>query len=218
MLAAAFLSTILPGAGHLLINRRRAGIKMLILFCALLSICWPLRLPIYFAAIAGLVFGMLALCITAVVHCAYGRGHGNERPSQWWLALLLPLAFGMTVVHVNWATRSTGFQVFQVPSRSMENTVPMDAHIMVDRWYYRGHSPARGDIIVYLNKEGFYIMKRVIARGGETIRSSNGTVFVDDIPISEPYVIHSGSAPFELNKLRPIQNSSRTNVRDGGQS
>ena len=178
---------------------------MLILFCALLSICWPLRLPIHFAAVVGLIFGMLALCITAVVDSAYARRHGHERPSQWWLVLLLPLAFGMTVVQVNLAMRTAGFQVFQVPSRSMENTVPMDTRVMVDRWYYRGHSPARGDIVIYLNKEGYYVIKRVIARDGETIRSSNGIVFVDDIPILEPYVIHNGSAPFELNNFGPFR-------------
>ena len=178
---------------------------MLILFCALLSICWPLRLLIHLAAVGGLVFGMLALCITAVVDSAYGRGHGQQRPSQWWLVLLLPLAFGTTVVHYNLATRSAGFQVFQVPSSSMENTVPMGAHVMVDRWYYRGNSAARGDIVIYLNKEGYYVIKRVIARGGETIRSSNGIIFIDDIPISEPYVIHNGSPSFELNNFGPFR-------------
>ena len=178
---------------------------MLILFCALLSICWPLRLLIHPAAVGGLVFGMLALCITAVVDSAYGRGHGYEKPSQWWLALLLPLAFGMTVVHFNLAMRSAGFQVFQVPSHSMENTVPMDTRIMVDRWYYRANAPARGDIVIYLNREGIYFIKRVIARGGETIRSSNGNIFINDTPISEPYVIHSGSAPFKLNNFGPLK-------------
>ena len=182
VLVAAFVSAMLPGAGHVLLNRRRAGIVILILFCALLFLCWPLRLLIHFAVVIGLVFGMLALCITAVVDAAYGRGHGHERPSQWWLVLLLLLAFGTTVVQVNWATRSAGFQVFQVPSRAMENTVHMDARIMVDRWYYRGNAPARGDIVIYLNKEGYYLIKRVIARGGDTIRSSNGIIFIDDIP------------------------------------
>lgn len=81
----------------------------------------------------------------------------------------------------------------------------MDARIMVDRWYYRGNAPARGDIVIYLNKEGFYLIKRVIARGGETIRSSKGIIFIDDIPISEPYVIHNGSAPFELNNFGPFK-------------
>jgi signal peptidase I len=101
--------------------------------------------------------------------------------------------------------RSAGFQVFQVPSRSMENTVHMDGRIMVDRWYYRSNAPARGDIVIYLNKEGYYLIKRVIARGGETIRSENGIISIDDQLIPEPYVIHNGSAPHEMNNFGPLK-------------
>jgi signal peptidase I len=204
VLVASFLSAILPGAGHLLIGRRWAGIAMLILFCALLAICWPLRLIIYFAVAVGLVFGMLALCITAVVDCAYARGHGHARPSQWWLMILLPLAFGTATVHARWAIRVAGFQSFEVPSRSMENTVPMNAYVMVDRWYYTKNSPRRGDIVLFVNRDGIYLMKRVIAVGGETIRSTDGQIFIDDQPITEPYVVHSGNAPPKLNNFGPL--------------
>jgi signal peptidase I len=204
VLVAAFVSAVLPGAGHLLLNRRRAGMVMLLLFSALLSICWPLRLLIHFAALVGLVFGMLALCITAVVDSSYVRRHDQGKPSQWWLMMLLPLAFGTTVVHVNWATRSAGFQSFEVPSRSMENTVPENAHVMVDRWYYKKNEPVRGDIVVDINREGFYLMKRVIAVGGETIRSIDGRIFIDDQPITEPYVVHAGYAPPEFNNFGPL--------------
>jgi signal peptidase I len=202
---AAFLSVFLPGGGHFLIKRYGTGIVLLLIFCALFFICWPLRLPHHVAALIGFVFGMLALCIFSAVNAAYGDSRRNERPSQWWLVLLLPLAFGTAVIHVNWVTRSAGFQVFQVPSRSMESTVNMDGRVFVDRWHYRSSTPARGDIVIYLNKEGIYLIKRVIARGGETIRSENGIIFIDDIPISEPYVIHRGSAPFEMNNFGPFK-------------
>jgi signal peptidase I len=204
-LLAAVLSVVLPGAGHLLIKRRGTGIVFLTIFCGLFFVCWPLRLLHYLAALIAFVFGMLALCIFSTVDAAYGDSRRNERPSQWWLVLLLPLAFGTAVIHVNWVTRSAGFQVFQVPSRSMENTVHMDGRVFVDRWHYRSNTPARGDIVIYLNKEGIYVIKRVIARGGETIRSSNGIIFINDVPISEPYVIHHGSAPFELNNFGPFK-------------
>lgn len=203
-LLAAVLSTFLPGVGHLLIKRRGTGIVFLTISCGLFFVCWPLRLLYHLAALIGFVFGMLALCILSTVNAAYGD-RPNERPSQWWLLLLLPLAFGMAIIHVNWVTRSAGFQVFQVPSRSMENTVHMGGRVFVDRWHYRSNAPARGDIVIYLNREGIYLIKRVIARGGETIRSSNGNIFINDIPISEPYVIHSGSAPFELNNFGPFK-------------
>jgi signal peptidase I len=201
-LLAAVVSAGLPGAGHFLVNRRRTGMVLLICFCALFFVCWPLRLLHHLAPLIGFVLGMLALCIFSTVNAAYGDSR-NERPSQWWLVLLLPLAFGTAVLHVNWVTRSAGFQVFQVPSRSMENTVNMDGRVFVDRWYYRSNTPARGDVVIYLNKEGMYLIKRVIARGGETIRSENGIIFIDGQLISEPYVIHNGSAPFEMNNFGP---------------
>jgi len=202
---AAFVSAVLPGAGHFLVNRRRAGMVMLLLFSALLSICWPLRLLIHFGALVGLVFGMLTLCITAVVDSAYGRGHDQPKPSQWWLVILLPLAFGTAFGHARWVVRAAGFQSFEVPSRSMENTVPENAHVMVDRWYYTKNAPVRGDIVVYMNREGIYLMKRVVALGGETIRSTDGRISIDDQPIAEPYVIHSGDAPPEFNNFGPLK-------------
>jgi signal peptidase I len=204
-LSAAFLSVAIPGAGHFLINRRRLGITLLSLFCILLFICWPLRLPTHFGAVVGLGFGMLALCISATVDSAYGGRHSSGRPSQWWLVILLPLAFGAAIAHLNWAVRIGGFQNFEVPSLSMENTIPMDARVMVDRWYYTKNTPRRGDIVIYLNREGIYLMKRVIAQGGETIRSSDGIIFIDGAPISEPYVIHSGYAPLEMNNFGPLK-------------
>jgi signal peptidase I len=204
-LLAAVLSVVLPGAGHLLVKRRGTGIVFLTIFCGLFFVCWPLRLLHHLAALIGFVFGMLALCIFSTVNAAYGDIRRGDRPSQWWLVLLLPLAFGTAVIHVNWVTRSAGFQVFQVPSRSMENTVHMDGRVFVDRWHYRSNTPAHGDIVIYLNKEGIYVIKRVIARGGETIRSSNGIIFINGQLISEPYVIHNGSAPFEMNNFGPFK-------------
>jgi signal peptidase I len=202
---AGFVSAVLPGAGHLLINRRRRAVVLLLLFCSLLLICWPLRLPSHFGMVLVLVFGMLALCIFAAVDASYGGGHHSNRPLQWWLTVLLPLAFVAAVAHVRWAMRTSGFEVFEVPSRSMENTVPINAHIVVDYRYYRQNAPARSDIVILLNREGFYLIKRVIARGGETIRSTNGMIFIDDQLIPEPYVFHSGNAPREMNNFGPLK-------------
>ena len=57
---------------------------------------------------------------------------------------------------------------------------------MVDRWYYKTRTPARGDIAIFINREGLYLMKRVIARGGETIEGRNGFILIDAKPIPEP--------------------------------
>lgn len=205
MLVAAFVSAIFPGVGQLVLGRRRTGTALLILSFALFSICWPLRLLRHMEGLLILAIGMITLCIFAMVDAGYGRRSHTVRLSQWWLAALLPFAFGAVLIHVNWASRAAGFQMFIVPSRSMEKTIPLDSHVMVDRWYYRTNTPTRGDIAVFLDPRGLYIVKRIIAQGGETIRSSNGVVFVDDVPISEPYVIHLGSAPLEMNNFGPVK-------------
>jgi len=43
--------------------------------------------------------------------------------------------------------------------------------IMVDRWHYRQSEPSDGDIIVFKNPEGFYVLKRVIAHGARPLKA-----------------------------------------------
>lgn len=204
-LLAGFLSSVLPGAGQLLFKRHRKAFLLLVLFGFLLLTCWPMRLLVHVGVIFFLVFGLFALCIFATYEGAYGGGRRNGRLSQWWLAILLPWTFFASVCHANWMTRLAGFQVFVMPSRSMENTVMMGSRVMVDRWYYRKKAPEDGDIIIYTNSEGFYLMKRVIAQGEEKISSRNGEVFVNGKLVSEPYAIHSGYAAPELNDFGPVE-------------
>ncbi|HEY4679586.1 MAG TPA: signal peptidase I [Candidatus Angelobacter sp.] len=208
ILMAAFVSAIFPGLGQCLVGRRRTGMALLILAFALFSLCWPLRFLTHMEGLLIFGTGMLTLCIFATINAAYGGRARTIRPSQWWLAVLLPFAFGMAVAHVNWGSRAAGFQTFIVPSRSMEKTVRDGSHIMVDTWYYRTNTPARGDLAIFLDPRGLYLLKRIIARGGETIRSSNGVIFIDDVPISEPYVIHLGGAPVDMNNFGPMRISA----------
>ncbi|HZS25814.1 MAG TPA: S26 family signal peptidase [Candidatus Angelobacter sp.] len=115
--------------------------------------------------------GMIVLCIFSTWDAGYRAGQRAEKPSQWWLAILLPFAFLAAAGHVNWATRASGFQVFVIPSRAMENTVMIGNRIMVDRWHYRQSEPSDGDIIVFKNPEGFYVLKRVIAHGARPLKA-----------------------------------------------
>jgi signal peptidase I len=203
---AAFLSPVLPGAGHLLIQRRRAAFLLLLLFSLLLLLCWPLRELTHLGSLVLFGFGMIALCIFAAYDAGYGAKQRKEKPSQWWLAVLLPFAFLAASGHLNWASRASGFRVFEVPSRSMENTVMMGNRVMVDCWRHRQSQPSDGDIIVFMNAQGLYVIKRVVARGGETIEGRNGDIFINGKQLSEPYVIHSGHAALpEMNDFGPTK-------------
>lgn len=67
-----------------------------------------------------------------------------------------------------------------------------------DEWRPFGE-PETGDVIVFAfpgDLERDFI-KRIIAREGQTVSAENGTVFVDGIPLDEPYLIEpeDGSVP-----------------------
>jgi signal peptidase I len=179
------------------------AILLLFAFFALLSICWPFRMIGQSMPLLILAPGMIVLCVFATCNVVYST-KGN-RPSQWWLAVLLPSAVLVAAGHYNWAVRASGFQMFKIPSRSMEKTVMQGSHVMVDRWYYRGHGPADGDLIIYINRERLFVIKRLIAQGGETIESHDGKVSVNGRSLTEPYVVRDGPADWRMDNFGPIK-------------
>jgi signal peptidase I len=94
-------------------------------------------------------------------------------------------------------------QAFKIPSESMEPTLLVGDHLLVNKFVFQGtgawydkllpYRPIRrGDIIVfkYPYDDHPYYVKRVIGVPGDRIRILDGRVFVNDEPISEPYAVH----------------------------
>lgn len=200
-LPAVFLSIAIPGAGHFLIQRQKKAIRLLMLFLFLLFLCWPFRLPRHLAGTVLVALGMFALHIFAGLDAGYSRHESNPRISFWWILVLLPISLYAAWTQNTAALRASGFQFFGIPAASMEHTVPLGSEVMVDRWTYRHAGPARGDIAIYQNDEGIYLMKRVIALEGDTIEIRRKKVFLNGSLLIEPYVIHSGFAAPELDEL-----------------
>ena len=94
-------------------------------------------------------------------------------------------------------------QAFQIPSESMENTLLIGDYLLVDKLHYGGgglwdhlmpYRPIRhGDIIVfkYPVNPAQHFVKRVIASPGDRVRLVNRRVYVNGIPLQEPYVRYS---------------------------
>ena len=90
------------------------------------------------------------------------------------------------------------FQNFEIPSSSMEKTLLVGDHVLVDRttlaprtaWapfvYYR--DVHRGDIIVFFKpgEPDLYLVKRVIGIPGDRVHLRNGVVFLNGQPQHEP--------------------------------
>lgn len=84
-----------------------------------------------------------------------------------------------------------------IPSDSMRPTLAIGDRLLVEKVSYRLHPPQPGEIIVFqppplLQKYGYpasqAFIKRVIAGAGQTVRVSQGQVFVDGEPRAETYL------------------------------
>lgn len=79
-----------------------------------------------------------------------------------------------------------------IPSASMLPTIQLQDRVLVNKFIYRFKMPQRGDIVVFkppaiIGQHEDYI-KRVIGLPGDTVRVEDGRVFVNDRPLSEPYL------------------------------
>ncbi|MFM7887213.1 MAG: signal peptidase I [Pseudanabaena sp.] len=82
-----------------------------------------------------------------------------------------------------------------IPSSSMEPTLLIDDRLIIDKLSFRWRKPERGEIIVF-NPPNVSVVpdptkvyiKRVIGLPGDRISIHNGKVFINDVPLNEPYI------------------------------
>jgi signal peptidase I len=110
-----------------------------------------------------------------------------------WTVTILLLVFGT----------STLLQAFVVPTGSMEDTVLIGDHMIVDKMAFAPPGPIskyilpytpikRGDIIVFKyppNVRETYI-KRVVGVPGDRIKLENKDLILNGVKVVEPYVVH----------------------------
>ncbi|GAB4471694.1 MAG: hypothetical protein OHK0037_31160 [Elainellaceae cyanobacterium] len=84
-----------------------------------------------------------------------------------------------------------------IPSDSMVPTLQVGDRLVVEKVSYRLHPPEQGDIVVFdppaqLQQLGYTtdqaFIKRVIGLPGQTVRVHLGKVWIDDQPLTEPYI------------------------------
>ena len=104
--------------------------------------------------------------------------------------------------------RAFVFEVFEVPTGSMLETIQLDDRIVGEKLSYKARAPQRGEIVTFDNpsKDGTTLVKRVIATGGQTVDLQGGNVVVDGEVLDEPYVNGRESLPLsqQLPGIGPI--------------
>jgi signal peptidase I len=97
-------------------------------------------------------------------------------------------------------------QAFEIPSKSMVNTLLVGDHVFVDRvryappskwghWLFPYREIHRGDIMVFLSpaQAGLYLVKRVRGVPGDHIRLRDGKLYVNGVLQDEPFVVRNGT-------------------------
>src|SRR5713101_3865959 len=100
-------------------------------------------------------------------------------------------------------------QAFKIPSASMERTLLIGDHLLVNKFIFGGRGAwyekllpyrplERGDIIVfkYPFADHQHFVKRVIGLPGDRLKVKDKQVFINGKPLAEPYAVHDEAAPY----------------------
>src|SRR5579883_643969 len=117
--------------------------------------------------------------------------------AEWAITILL-LLFGTTTL----------VQAFVIPTGSMEDTLLIGDHLLVDKLAYAPsgsiskyilpyENPKDGDIIVFRYPVDITqtFVKRVIGVPGDHIKMINQQVYRNGVKLNEPYVVHKNPYP-----------------------
>jgi signal peptidase I len=101
-------------------------------------------------------------------------------------------------------------QAFKIPSASMESTLLIGDHLLVNKFVFGGtgawyekllpYRPLqRGDIIVfkYPFADHQHFVKRVIGLPGDRLKVVDGNVYINGKVLNEPYAVHDPGAPYD---------------------
>ena len=135
----------------------------------------------------------------------YARRQGTSSDKKQGPGGLLRLV--LSIALIAWLIRSFVFAPFNIPSGSMLPALFIGDYVMVAKWPY-GFSrysfpwgfpsfggrmfedlPERGDVVVFRapgTDDDF--IKRVVGLPGETIEGRNGSIFINQKPLDEPYL------------------------------
>jgi signal peptidase I len=100
-------------------------------------------------------------------------------------------------------------QAFKIPSSSMEPTLLVGDHILVNKFIYGVRipligekifafsTPKRGDVIVFIfpRDRSKDFIKRVIGLPGETVEIRDRNIYIDDRLIEDPWGVYSSWGP-----------------------
>ena len=128
-----------------------------------------------------------------------GRVQRNEESMRPRKAKSVVREYGEAIVFalvLAFVMRQFVVQAFKIPSSSMETTLLVGDHILVNKFLYYFASPQRFDILVFQFpwEEDRDFIKRVIGLPGDHVYLRDRQVYVNDQPLHEPYARYTANA------------------------
>ena len=198
-IAAALLTVIAPGSGHVYAGHALRGLALLVAvfapYAILIAGSW--FVPPSFLALAAFAAGLALLTLAIYLFGIVDAFRIARRPgtaTRWFVVIAAVLlvwcaAFG-TQRALKMAGPYMGWRTFTVPSSSMEPTLRLGDWFIADMRHYRANDLARGDVVVYRlpgDPSTIYV-KRVVAVAGDRVEFREGRAIVNGKAASEPYV------------------------------
>lgn len=110
------------------------------------------------------------------------RKNAKNEAVEWIRALSIAVVAAILI-------RAFLFEVVQVEQSSMYPTLKEGDRLGVVKCAYWFDSPSRGDIVIARVGEQKYYVKRVAAVGGERVRITDSTLYINDVPTAENYLV-----------------------------
>ena len=195
---AGLLSLITPGLGQ--IYNGQIYKAMIFFFGPLLFIPPTIYILLHDFTKTILIIGLsviflyrLAIAVDAIVVAKRIRAtYSAHKFNKWYLYIaVLALSWGLNSLIGDFIKLSY-VQAFKLPSESMQPTLLVGDHVLVDK-RASALDLQRGDLIVfrYPKDPTKDFMKRVVAIGGDKVEIRGKVLFVNDKPQNEPYALHS---------------------------
>jgi signal peptidase I len=212
---AALLTLLSTGLGHLYSGNPRRGLILfgigqflLLAFAVSVTVIVPNFIFMLFAVVVGFAFTII--CIFDAVSIAKRKKENYELATynRWfaYVGYVLLLEFLVTMP-VSAIIKANLIEAYKLPTASMEPTLLLGDHLLVNKHIYKTTGPKRGDIIVLRypgNPEVAYI-KRLIGEPGDKVEMITRTVYINDRPLEEHYTqyidpgsIHDHYGPYRV--------------------
>jgi signal peptidase I len=120
------------------------------------------------------------------------KRESSQQKGNVWLEIVQTI---VTASLVSFGIRTFAAEPRFIPSSSMEPTLQIDDHLIIDKISYHLQAPKRGDMVVFsptanLQKEHFKdaFIKRIIGLPGDKVEIKSGKVYINNRALTENYI------------------------------